>query len=70
MVADYEHWQELGLFKSFETYVGQTRSRQTPDMQAPCLKPGPGRKRLPHRLPLLSPSPRRPVPALAGNSWR
>ena len=26
MVADYDHWQELGLFKSFETYVGQTRS--------------------------------------------
>ncbi len=27
MVADYEHWQELGLFKSFEAYVGQTRSK-------------------------------------------
>jgi hypothetical protein len=27
MVADYDHWQELGLFKSFETYVGQTRSK-------------------------------------------
>jgi multimeric flavodoxin WrbA len=27
MVADYEHWQELGLFKSFEAYVGQTRSQ-------------------------------------------
>ncbi|MGB8992214.1 MAG: NAD(P)H-dependent oxidoreductase [Desulfobaccales bacterium] len=26
MVADYEHWQELGLFKSFESYVGQSRS--------------------------------------------
>lgn len=34
MTADYEHWQELGLFKSFETYVGLTRSRQLPDMQA------------------------------------
>jgi multimeric flavodoxin WrbA/putative sterol carrier protein len=34
MVADYEHWQELGLFKSFEAYVGQNRSRQMPDMQA------------------------------------
>ncbi|MFZ5448352.1 MAG: NAD(P)H-dependent oxidoreductase [Thermodesulfobacteriota bacterium] len=33
MVADYEHWQELGLFKSFEAYVGQTRSRQTQDIQ-------------------------------------
>jgi multimeric flavodoxin WrbA len=29
MVADYEHWQELGLFKSFEAYVGQTRSKAT-----------------------------------------
>jgi multimeric flavodoxin WrbA/putative sterol carrier protein len=38
MVADYEHWQELGLFKSFEAYVGQTRSRQAPDMQAPLPK--------------------------------
>jgi hypothetical protein len=27
MVADYEHWQELGLFKSFEAYVGQTRAK-------------------------------------------
>lgn len=27
MVADYEHWQELGLFKSFEAYIGQTRSK-------------------------------------------
>jgi multimeric flavodoxin WrbA len=35
MVADYEHWQELGLFKSFENYVGQTRTRQVPDMPAP-----------------------------------
>jgi multimeric flavodoxin WrbA len=26
MTADYEHWQELGLFKSFEVYVGQSRS--------------------------------------------
>jgi multimeric flavodoxin WrbA len=38
MVADYEHWQELGLFKSFEAYVGQTRSRQAPDMQTPLPK--------------------------------
>jgi multimeric flavodoxin WrbA/putative sterol carrier protein len=34
MVADYEHWQELGLFKSFEAYVGQTRSPQ-PHLGAP-----------------------------------
>ena len=27
MAADYEHWQELGLFKSFEAYVDQTRSK-------------------------------------------
>ncbi len=39
MVADYEHWQELGLFKSFEAYVGQSRSRQTPAMQAPPPQP-------------------------------
>jgi len=34
MVADAEHWQEMGLFKSFEAYVGQRRSRPTatPDM--------------------------------------
>jgi len=29
MAADYEHWQEQGLFKSFEAYVGQTRSKTT-----------------------------------------
>jgi multimeric flavodoxin WrbA len=33
MAADYEHWQELGLFRSFEAYVGQTRSKG--EMQAP-----------------------------------
>jgi multimeric flavodoxin WrbA/putative sterol carrier protein len=27
MAADYEHWQEAGLFKNFEAYVGQSRSR-------------------------------------------
>lgn len=39
MVADYEHWQETGLFKSFEAYVGQTRSRQLPDMQTHLPRP-------------------------------
>jgi multimeric flavodoxin WrbA/putative sterol carrier protein len=29
MMADYEHWQELGMFKSFEAYIGQTRSQGT-----------------------------------------
>ncbi len=29
MAADYEHWQELGLFKSFEAYIGQSRSKGT-----------------------------------------
>jgi multimeric flavodoxin WrbA/putative sterol carrier protein len=41
MAADYEHWQELGLFKSFETYVGQSRSRPspgTPDMRETFAK--------------------------------
>jgi multimeric flavodoxin WrbA len=35
MAADYEHWQERGLFKSFEAYVGQRRSRPTgtPEMR-------------------------------------
>jgi multimeric flavodoxin WrbA/putative sterol carrier protein len=34
MVADAEHWQEQGLFKSFEAYVGQQRSIPvaTPEM--------------------------------------
>jgi multimeric flavodoxin WrbA len=38
MVTDYEHWQETGLFQSFEAYVGQSRSRPAPDMQAHPLK--------------------------------
>jgi multimeric flavodoxin WrbA len=29
MAADYEHWQALGLFKSFEAYVGQARAKGT-----------------------------------------
>jgi multimeric flavodoxin WrbA len=29
MAADYEHWQEMGLFTSFEAYMGQRRSRPT-----------------------------------------
>ena len=57
MVADYDHWQELGLFKSFEAYVGQTRSkpamgeipataRGEPQPEAPetPAKPGKGSK--------------------------
>jgi multimeric flavodoxin WrbA/putative sterol carrier protein len=27
MKADEEHWQKLGLYESFETYVGQTRAQ-------------------------------------------
>jgi multimeric flavodoxin WrbA/putative sterol carrier protein len=38
MAADYEHWQETGLFKGFEAYVGQTRSRQTQPSPAPQPK--------------------------------
>jgi multimeric flavodoxin WrbA len=30
MVSDYEHWQEAGLFRSFEAYVGQRRSQPSP----------------------------------------
>jgi multimeric flavodoxin WrbA/putative sterol carrier protein len=39
MAADYEHWQELGLFRSFEAYVGQTRSKEEIPVPPP---PGPG----------------------------
>lgn len=34
MVTDYEHWQEAGLFRNFEAYVGQKRSRPSPVGQA------------------------------------
>jgi multimeric flavodoxin WrbA/putative sterol carrier protein len=39
MAADYEHWQSLGLFRSFETYVSQTRSKGEVPAPPP---PGPG----------------------------
>jgi len=51
MVADYEHWQELGLFKSFEAYVEQTRSRQIPDIQTPLPKPRMRQKTAPAAAP-------------------
>ena len=41
MAADYEHWLERGLFKSFEAYVGQTRSRPSTGpapRTAPCAR--------------------------------
>jgi multimeric flavodoxin WrbA/putative sterol carrier protein len=40
MAADFEHWQELGLFKSFEAYVGQRRSRPSgiPDVRETFVK--------------------------------
>lgn len=40
MAADYEHWQELNLFKSFEAYVGQSRSRPSgiPDVRETFVK--------------------------------
>jgi multimeric flavodoxin WrbA/putative sterol carrier protein len=59
MVADYEHWQELGLFKSFETYVGQTRSRQTSDMPAPLPKAKMRQK----TAPAVAPPPKAESPA-------
>ena len=34
MVSDYEHWQEAGLFRSFEAYVGQKRFQPSPAGQA------------------------------------
>jgi multimeric flavodoxin WrbA/putative sterol carrier protein len=40
MKADLEHWQKLGLFDSFETYVGQRRSpsQGSPEMREAWLK--------------------------------
>jgi multimeric flavodoxin WrbA len=40
MRADLEHWQKLGLFDSFETYVGQTFSstKRSPEMRQAWLK--------------------------------
>lgn len=40
MKADYEHWQKLGLFDSFETYVGQSRSpgQGSPETRQAWLK--------------------------------
>lgn len=34
MVTDYEHWREAGLFRNFEAYVGQSRSRPSQAQQA------------------------------------
>jgi multimeric flavodoxin WrbA/putative sterol carrier protein len=40
MKADLEHWQKLGLFDSFEAYVGQKRSpsQGSPEMRQAWLK--------------------------------
>ncbi len=59
MVADYEHWQEMGLFKSFEAYVDQTRSRQIPDMQDPPPKVKPRQKTA--AAPTSAPKPESPA---------
>ncbi|MHB9073315.1 MAG: NAD(P)H-dependent oxidoreductase [Desulfobaccales bacterium] len=58
MAADYEHWQELGLFKSFEAYVGQTRSRQIPDMPTPLPQAKMRQKTAPAAAPAPAPSPK------------
>ena len=60
MVADYEHWQELGLFKSFEAYVGQTRSKATMgEIPARAHQKAPARgSRNPRPPPRRSPSRR------------
>jgi multimeric flavodoxin WrbA len=52
MAADYEHWQELGLFKSFEAYVGQTRSRQIPNIEA-----HPPKARMKQKIAVAPPPP-------------
>jgi len=38
--ADHEHWQKLGLYESFEAYVGQSRapSQGSPEMRQAWLK--------------------------------
>ena len=41
VAADYEHWQELGLFKSFEAYVGQSRSTAEMGVIPPTERRGP-----------------------------
>jgi multimeric flavodoxin WrbA len=54
MAADYEHWQELGLFKSFEAYVGQTRSRQIPNIEA-----HPPKARMKQKIAVAPPPPQK-----------
>jgi multimeric flavodoxin WrbA/putative sterol carrier protein len=61
MAADYEHWQESGLFKGFEAYVGQTRSRQA--QPTPAHQP-----KTPGTPPKTAPPPAAPVqPESPGN---
>jgi multimeric flavodoxin WrbA/putative sterol carrier protein len=55
MAADYEHWLERGLFKSFETYVGQTRSRPSPGPE-PAAAPAPTSPSLSPESPPAAPS--------------
>jgi len=40
MKADYEHWQKLGLYDSFEAYVGQSRTQvpASAEMRAAWIK--------------------------------
>jgi multimeric flavodoxin WrbA/putative sterol carrier protein len=40
MKADDEHWQKLGLYESFERYVGQTRAevQRSPEMREAWMK--------------------------------
>ncbi len=40
MKADHEHWQKLGLYNSFEAYVGQSRSpgKGSPEMREAWMK--------------------------------
>ncbi len=40
MKADHEHWEKLGLYDSFDKYVGQTRSQVTfsPELHEQWLK--------------------------------
>ena len=69
MVADYDHWQELGLFKSFEAYVGQTRSKAAMGkIPATAHEEHQPEAPEPAANPKRDPSPASPTPP--GSFWR
>jgi len=69
MAADYEHWQELGLFKSFEAYVGQTRSKAAMgEIPAKAYRKHQQEAPEPRPTPRRGPIPTSPTPP--GSFWR